>query len=517
MAFSACSPPASPGSDRDFRRKTVSPAPQAAYLEGGNRAMTLQIRFDNSYARLPARFYARLAPTPVAAPGLVALNEPLARSLGLDPQALASAEGIAMLAGNAVPEGAEPIAQAYAGHQFGGWVPQLGDGRALLLGEVLANDGKRYDIQLKGSGPTPFSRRGDGRAWLGPVLREYIVSEAMHALGVPTTRALAALTTGEEVLRETALPGAVLVRVASSHIRVGTFQFFAARQDTEALRLLTDHALARHFPGAEGPLGLLEAAVKAQARLVAQWMSLGFIHGVMNTDNAHVGGQTIDYGPCAFMDDYHPSRVFSSIDQFGRYAYAAQPQIAVWNMAQLATCLLPLIDADRNAAIEAATAAVDLFAETYEAAFLERFRAKLGLASAEAGDAELIEALLNRMATLQADFTRSFRGLAEGTARAEFAEPEAWDSWQTDWQARLAREGRSRAEAEAAARAVNPAIIPRNHRIEQAITAAVSGDYGPFLKLTRALQQPYNPAPEDLDLAAAPAPDEVVRRTFCGT
>ncbi|WP_127903347.1 protein adenylyltransferase SelO [Solirhodobacter olei] len=479
--------------------------------------MTLQIRFDNSYARLPDRFYARLAPTPVAAPGLVALNEGLARDLGLDPAALKTPEGLAMLSGNALPEGAEPLAQAYAGHQFGGWNPQLGDGRAILLGEVRASDGKRYDIQLKGAGPTPFSRRGDGRAWLGPVLREYIVSEAMHALGVPTTRALAAVTTGEEVFRETALPGAVLARVASSHIRVGTFQFFAARQDTEALRLLAEHVIARHYPQAEGPLGLIRAAVTAQARLVAHWMSLGFIHGVMNTDNAHVGGETIDYGPCAFMDDYHPSRVFSSIDQYGRYAYANQPQIAVWNMAQLASCLLPLIAEDRNAAIEAASEAVDAFAPAYEGAYLARFRAKLGLATEAEGDAELIEGLLARMAALGVDFTRAFRGLAEGTAAAEFPDPSAWESWAADWRARLALEGRTEADARAAALQVNPAVIPRNHRIEQAINAAVAGDYAPFLRLNRALATPFALAPENRDLAAAPAPEEAVRRTFCGT
>jgi uncharacterized protein YdiU (UPF0061 family) len=479
--------------------------------------MTQQMPFDNSYARLPARFYARLDPTPVAAPGLIAINAPLARALGLDPEALATPDGLATLAGNRVPEGAEPLAQAYAGHQFGGWNPQLGDGRAILLGEVIATDGNRYDIQLKGAGPTPFSRRGDGRAWVGPVIREYLISEAMHALGVPTTRALAAVTTGEDVYRETALPGAVLARVASSHIRVGTFQFFAARGDTEALHLLTDHTLARHYPGAQGALGLLQAATAAQARLVAHWMSLGFIHGVMNTDNSHVGGETIDYGPCAFMDDYHPDQVFSSIDQFGRYAYAAQPQIAVWNMAQLATALLPLIDPDRNAAIEAATEVVQGFAESYEAAWLGRFRAKIGLITAEDGDGGLIEMLLGRMATLRADFTRSFRGLAEGSARAEFAEPEAWDSWAQDWHARLAREGRTEADARTSAVRVNPAIIPRNHRVEAAIQAAVAGDLAPFHRLNAALARPFDLAATDADLTVAPQAHEAVRKTFCGT
>ncbi len=479
--------------------------------------MTLTIRFDNRYARLPDRFFARLAPTPVAAPRLLALNEPLARALGLDPLALAAPDGVAMLAGNALPAGAEPLAQAYAGHQFGGWNPQLGDGRAILLGEVLAPDGRRFDLQLKGAGPTPFSRRGDGRAWLGPVLREYLVSEAMAALGVPTTRALAAVATGEEVWRETALPGAVLARVASSHVRVGTFQFFAAREDAEALRLLTGFVLARHYPGVEGPLGLIRAAAEAQGRLVARWMSLGFIHGVMNTDNAHVGGETIDYGPCAFMDDYHPARVFSSIDQFGRYAYQNQPQIAVWNVAQLASALLPILEGPREAAIEAATEAVHAFAPTYEAEWLARFRAKLGLATAEDGDGALAQDLLSRMATLGADFTRTFRGLATGAARAEFAEPEAWDGWAALWQARLAREGRGLDQAQAAAALANPALIPRNHRIEQAISAAVAGDMAPFGRLAAALARPFDLAPADADLALAPAPAEAVRRTFCGT
>ncbi len=477
----------------------------------------LNIAFDNSYARLPDRFYARLAPTPVARPGLIAINERLARELGLDPAELSSPQGLSMLAGNKVPDGADPIAQAYAGHQFGGWSPRLGDGRAILLGEVIGRDGQRFDIQLKGAGPTPFSRNGDGRAWVGPVLREYIVSEAMHALGVPTTRALAAVTTGEDVYRETALPGAVLARVATSHIRVGTFQYFAARNDLEALRLLTDHALARHYPQAQGALGLLDAAVAAQARLIAQWMSLGFIHGVMNTDNAHVGGETIDYGPCAFMDDFHPDRVFSSIDQFGRYAYSNQPQIAVWNLAQLATALLPLIDEDRNRAIEAATASVHRFAELFEAEWTGRFRAKLGLVTDEQGDGALIEMLLGRMAALGADFTRVFRGLAEGTAREEFRDPDAYDSWVDDWRARLAREGSDEAQAQDRMRGVNPAVIARNHRVEQAIQAAVAGDLAPFHQLNAVLSHPYDPPAGSDAYRDAPEPHEAVRKTFCGT
>ncbi|GHD99316.1 hypothetical protein U879_09290 [Defluviimonas sp. 20V17] len=476
----------------------------------------LHIPFDNSYARLPDRFYARLKPTPVAAPGLIAVNAALAEALGIDPAALTTPEGLAVLAGNRVPEGADPIAQAYAGHQFGGWSPQLGDGRAILLGEVIDRDGRRRDIQLKGSGPTPFSRRGDGRAWLGPVIREYLVSEAMHTLGVPTTRALAAVTTGERIQRERAFPGAVLTRVASSHIRVGTFQYFAAREDIAALELLTQHAVARHYPQAGDALDLLDHVTAAQAALLAQWMSLGFIHGVMNTDNAHVGGETIDYGPCAFMDGYHPQRVFSSIDQQGRYAYANQPHAALWNLAQFASALLPLIDEDTNAAIEKATAAIDRFEALYRAEWLARFRAKLGLTTAEEGDRALIEALLTRMAAEEADFTRVFRGLAEGTARDEFVDRDGFDAWAADWHARLAREGQDLDDAQSRIARASPAIIPRNHRIEQAIQAAVAGDLGPFEALHAALATPFD-TPPDSPFRAAPAPDEAVRRTFCGT
>ena len=422
-----------------------------------------------------------------------------------------------MLAGNAIPAGAEPLAQASAGHQFGGFVPQLGDGRAILLGEVIDRDGRRQDIQLKGSGRTPFSRMGDWRAWLGPVLREYLLSEAMAKMGVPTTRALAAVATGDWVFRETRLPGAVLTRVAESHIRVGTFQFFAARRDTEGLRLIYEHTRARHYPEAGTPMELLRGAIGRQARLVAQWMALGFIHGVMNTDNCHVGGLTIDYGPCAFMDAYHPDTVFSSIDRGGRYAYANQPQIAVWNLAQFASTLLPLMGEDLNAAIEAATAAVHEFPDLYAEEWLGRFRAKIGLAEARDGDAALIETLLSRMAQQGADFTRVFRGLVRGTARDEFAEPEAWEAWEADWAARLAAEGRDPAAARAAAAAVNPARIPRNHRVEAAISAAVVGDLGPFERLQAALAAPFAEDAGLADLEAAPAPAERVRATFCGT
>ena len=448
---------------------------------------------------------------PVADPALITVNRGLAARLGLDAEWLSGPEGLAVLAGNAVPGQADPLAQAYAGHQFGGWVPQLGDGRAVLLGEVVAPDGARFDIQLKGAGPTPFSRRGDGRAWLGPVLREYILCEAMAALGVPTTRALAAVATGETVWRETGLPGAVLTRVAASHVRVGTFQYFAAREDTEALQLLADHVIARHFPGTEGAAGLLDAVVAAQARLIAAWMSFGFIHGVMNTDNMAVSGETIDYGPCAFMDDYHPDRVFSSIDRFGRYAYANQPAAALWNLAQFASSLLPLMGG--RAAVEPATEAIHRVTPIYEAARLTRFRAKIGLLREDAGDGALIERLLALMADQGADFTRVFAGLSRGTAAAEFRDPAGFDAWSRDWRARCAAE----TDPAAVMARANPLFIARNHRVEEAITAAVAGDLVPFHRLNAILSRPFDDQPEAIDHQLAPLPGEAVRRTFCGT
>ena len=472
-----------------------------------------QPRFDNSYARLPSHFYAPQAPTPVSAPRLIALNRGLAARLGLNADWLASEDGLAMLAGNALPEGAEPIAQAYAGHQFGGFVPQLGDGRAVLIGEVVAPDEARFDLQLKGSGPTPFSRRGDGRAWLGPVLREYLVSEAFVGLGLPTTRALAAVATGERVVRDGfSRPGAVLTRVAASHVRVGTFQYFSARGDLDALRTLCNIMISRHYPEADGPLGLLAAVVAAQARLIAGWMSVGFIHGVMNTDNMAISGETIDFGPCAFMDAYHPRKVFSSIDTQGRYAYGNQPQIALWNLAQLATCLLPLIG-EGEAAVEEASRVLDGFIPVYQGEWLRRFGAKIGIAAATEADLPLIESLLERMATEGADFTRTFRGLITGKARDEFTDPAAFDTWAPSWQARLADE----ADPQAVMTAANPIRIPRNHRIEQAITAAVAEDFAPFERLMAALADPFVENPDWADLEAAPWPEERVARTFCGT
>jgi len=484
---------------------------------------------ENSYARLPERFFARLPPTRVAAPRLVKLNVALARELGLDPDLLASSEGVEILAGNRVPDRAEPIAMAYAGHQFGGFSPQLGDGRALLLGEVIDSQGNRRDIQLKGSGPTPYSRRGDGRAALGPVLREYIIGEAMSALGVPTTRALAAVTTGEPVMRETALQGAVLTRVAASHIRVGTFQFFAVRGDVEGLKALADYVIARHYPdlaGAANPYGaLLHRVMERQAALVAHWMQIGFIHGVMNTDNVAVSGETIDYGPCAFMDAYDPATVYSSIDQHGRYAYGNQPIVAQWNLARLAEALLPLLGDDREAALPVAQAAIDAYPGRFEAAFAAGFRRKLGLSEAQADDPVLIKDFLELMTANKADFTLTFRHLSDAAsdpaddaeARALFADPTAFDGWAVRWRERLAQEGGDPAARSAAMKAVNPAFIPRNHLVEAALSAAADGDLQPFERLVAVLARPFDDQPDAAAYALPPRPEQVVRATFCGT
>ncbi len=472
------------------------------------------IPFENSFARLPDRFYARLSPEPVSAPSLIKVNHTLALRLGLDPIALERPGMVAALSGNVVPAGAEPLAQAYAGHQFGNWNPQLGDGRAILLGEMVSPDGYRYDIQLKGSGQTPFSRRGDGRAPLGPVLREYIISEAMAALGVPTTRSLAAVATGDSVYRNEIEPGAVLTRVAASHIRVGTFQFFAARGDIEAVRLLAEHAITRHYPdaaAAEDPaLAFLQGVVGRQAVLVARWMALGFIHGVMNTDNMTVSGETIDYGPCAFMDSYHPLRVFSSIDHGGRYAYANQPRIAQWNLACLAQSLLPVLSGDQDARLKAAQDSVDAFSDLFQDAWLTEMRAKLGLAGAEEGDADLIESLLKVMEEGEADFTLTFRGIADGSAREQFRDVKAFDRWLSDWRARGGSETTDLNQ-------INPLFIPRNHLVEAAIAAGLNGDFKPFEDLLIVLSDPYTARPEHITYANPPQPEERVYQTFCGT
>jgi uncharacterized protein YdiU (UPF0061 family) len=488
-------------------------------------------RFDNSYARLPDRFYARHAPTPVAAPRLMKLNQPLARELGLDPAQLVTPEGVEILAGNRVPEGAEPLAQAYAGHQFGHFVPQLGDGRAILLGEVVDRSGVRRDVQLKGSGPTPFSRRGDGRAAVGPVLREYIVSEAFHALGIPATRSLAAVATGQPVARETMLPGAVLTRVAASHVRVGTFQYFAARQDWDAIRKLVGYVIERHYPdapaGENASLALLDAVISRQARLVARWMGVGFIHGVMNTDNMSIAGETIDFGPCAFMDHYDPMKVFSSIDHHGRYAFANQPRIAAWNLARFTETLLAVLDEDQNKALPMGQTALDRFVPQFEAAYLEVLRAKLGLTTPEDGDRELANGLLDAMAQNGADYTGVWRRLsdvagggqaAEARLREQFMSTAQIDVWLPRWRERLARESDTSPETRTAAmRAVNPAFIPRNHLVEEALTAAEAGDMGPFEMLIGVLSRPYDDQPGRERYALPPRPEEVVHQTFCGT
>ena len=485
----------------------------------------ISLPFDNSYARLPERFHARLAPTPVAGPRLVKINAPLAAELGLDAGMLASPQGVEVLVGNRVALGSQPIALAYAGHQFGNFVPQLGDGRALLLGEVLDKHGRRRDIQLKGSGPTPFSRRGDGRAALGPVLREYIVSEAMAALGIPTTRALAAVTTGEPVIREAVLPGAVLTRVASSHIRVGTFQFFAARGDLEAISLLANHAIARHYPDARSEAqsyrALFDRVIARQAELVAKWMLVGFIHGVMNTDNCSIAGETIDYGPCAFMDTYNPETVFSSIDHGGRYAYVNQPRIAHWNLARFGETLLPLLADDTDAALATANESLSAFQKRYAEALIGGMRRKLGLLSEEDGDGALAQDLLTAMADGQADFTLTFRRLdpeSDSEVRPLFANPDAYDAWAARWRERLAREPQDTAARRAAMRLTNPAYIPRNHRVEAALAAAVEReDFGPFEELLKVLARPYDDRAEFAAYAEPPPADQRVYRTFCGT
>ena len=488
------------------------------------------IAFDNSYARLPDRFYARVAPTRVSDPRIVKINRPLAELLGASAKQLASAAGASILAGNEIPPGAEPLALAYAGHQFGGFVPQLGDGRAILLGEVVGTDGRRRDIQLKGSGRTPFSRGGDGRAALGPVLREYIVSEAMAALGIPTTRALAVATTGEQVMRDEVLPGAILTRVAASHLRVGTFEFFAARDDRDALVALTAHALARHYPSALGSgndaLALLDRAMDAQASLVALWLGVGFVHGVMNTDNTAISGETLDYGPCAFLDEYDPNKRFSSIDRGGRYAFSNQPRIAHWNMGRLAEALLGLLSHDPDEAVRVAKERLAQFPTRFETAYLRVLRAKLGLFREEAGDRALADDLFARLAENQVDYTLFFRRLcasaADPSADADimslFGEPESFRTWAERWRRRLATEAVAPEERASSMRRSNPAFIPRNQRVEEAIEAAVRRhDFAPFETLVDVLARPYEDQPAVAHLAEPPGPEQRAFQTFCGT
>ena len=479
--------------------------------------------FDNSYARLPEKFYTRQLPVPVSTPGLIRVNHPLAKHLGFNPDWLESEKGIEFAAGNFIPEGAEPIATVYAGHQFGGWNPQLGDGRAILLGEVIAGDNLRYDIQLKGSGRTLYSRGGDGRAPVGPVLREYIVSEAMAVLGVPTTRSLAAVTTGEDVLREGRLPGAVLTRVAQSHIRIGTFQFFASRQDQDALRVLVDHVIQRHYPEtaqADNPLkAMLDGVVARQANLIAQWQLLGFIHGVMNTDNMLLSGETVDYGPCAFMDQFDPDTVFSSIDHGGRYAYGRQPQIAQWNLARFAETLLPLIHEDPQEAVSMASEAISGFSDNFRHYWLAGMRAKLGLLNQEADDSRLVDDLLDCMHRHGADFTNTFRDLASGSLpEASMFQVLDFKQWFERWQARLKRQPDSWEAARQLMHTHNPAVIPRNHRVEKALEAAAEqADFTVMEKLLSIVSQPYQDPPEQAGYHLPPPPSAQPYRTFCGT
>ncbi len=482
----------------------------------------MNLLFDNTYARLPRRFFAKQAPARVPESRLIRLNLGLAARLSIDVNWLQSPDGVAMLAGNAVPEGAEPIAQAYAGHQFGAFVPQLGDGRALLLGEVVDAGGARYDVQLKGSGRTPFSRGGDGKSALGPVLREYMVSEAMAALGVPTTRALAAVATGERVMRqEGLLPGGVFTRVASSHIRVGTFQYFLARHDNDALRLLADHVIVRHYPeAAQAPnryAALLESVAAAQADLIAQWMSLGFIHGVMNTDNTAISGETIDYGPCAFMDSFHPQCVFSSIDSRGRYAWGNQPNIGLWNVTRFAECLLPLLSEDPGEGTRIAEAVLSRYPERFGSQYLACFRAKFGLPPE--APAALIEEGLDLLSAHEVDFTLFFRNLTRVAAGEDSATLEAMVSGSEplkQWFAKWRREANPASRLDGM-RASNPHLIPRNHRVEQAIQSGYEGNFAPFHRLVDALAAPYTDQSDYADLEAPPRPEEIVHQTFCGT
>ncbi|MFM9329851.1 protein adenylyltransferase SelO [Paenibacillus mesotrionivorans] len=480
-------------------------------------------KLDNSYSRLPQVFFSKQNPTAVSTPELAVLNEPLAAELGLNVRELRQETGVAVFAGNRIPEGAMPLAQAYAGHQFG-YFTMLGDGRALLLGEQITPAGQRVDIQLKGSGRTSYSRRGDGRAALGPMLREYIISEAMYALGIPTTRSLAVVATGEPVIRETVLPGAVLTRVAASHLRVGTFQYAANRGSTDELRALADYALKRHFPdvkaeGRERYLVLLREVIKRQARLIAQWQRVGFIHGVMNTDNMAISGETIDYGPCAFMDAYSPATVFSSIDTHGRYAYGNQPGIGAWNVTRFAEALLPLLHEDEEEAVKLAEDTIGEYNELYRGSWLVGMRAKLGLSNEEPEDEHLIGDLLQWMEKNRADFTNTFRSLTLGlTEDSSLVQSPEFVRWKERWQARLGRQQSTEDAVRQLMRSCNPSVIPRNHRVEAALEAAVEhGDYSVMERLLAVLAAPYAYTPEQEEYSAPPEPSSCAYQTFCGT
>lgn len=476
---------------------------------------------DNSYARLPKAFFSSINPTPVRSPKLIVLNHTLVASLGLNVQELQSKDGIAMLAGNQIPEGAEPLAQAYAGHQFGHFT-MLGDGRAILIGEQMTPQGERFDIQLKGSGVTPYSRRGDGRAAIGPMLREHIISEAMYALGIATTRSLAVVTTGETVIRETDLPGAILARVAASHLRVGTFQYAAKWGTADDLRILAEYTIQRHYPEIDAAenryLQLLQGVIKRQAALIAKWQLVGFIHGVMNTDNMALSGETIDYGPCAFMNAYDPATVFSSIDTHGRYAYGNQPHIAAWNLARFAETLLPLLHDNEAQAIKLAEDAISGFSELYHRNWLAGMKAKLGIYNEELEDESLVEALLAMMQKYEADYTNTFRALTfDKTEDTVMFSSTEYAQWHELWQARLGRQQEPKASSQQLMRGSNPAIIPRNHRVEEALEAAVNEDYSVMERLLEALSSPFAHATEQVEFSTPPAISSRPYRTFCGT
>jgi len=486
------------------------------------------VKFDNSFYRLPDNFYSNVNPTPVKNPGVIKINESLAKFLGFN---LESVDCDKYFSGNILFKGSNPISMAYAGHQFGHWVPQLGDGRAVLLGEVIDTKGRRRDIQLKGSGPTPFSRMGDGRAWLGPILREYIVSEAMNKLNIPTTRALSAISTGEHIYREQEFPGAILTRVAHSHIRVGTFQYFSARQDIKSLKILADYVIERHYPhcqdGKNSYINLFKEIVKRQAILISKWMSVGFIHGVMNTDNTSIYGETIDYGPCAFLDEYDSNKVFSSIDQTGRYAYKNQPEIIRWNLACLASSLLPLIHDDEKQSIILAQNAVDEFPDLYKEEWLKLFRNKLGLQNKKENDEKLIDSLLLQMEKHKTDFTLTFRNLCTLVMdnnesdfqkfRNHFSNSKDINNWLSNWKSRLSFEKRNKDNIFTFIKDINPAYIPRNHRIEEMINKALEGDYSLFNLLNEILSTPFNDQKEYQEYQVPPKENQIVKQTFCGT
>ena len=490
-----------------------------------------RIPFNNSYVQLGGDFYVRTTPLPVTKPELIIFNHDLSDELGLSDAGLNSPEGAAIFAGNVIPDGAEPLAMAYSGHQFGQFNPQLGDGRAILLGQVVTPDGVQFDIHLKGSGQTAYSRNGDGRSSLGPVLREYLVSEAMAKLGVPTTRALAAVTTGEEVAREQLLPGGVITRIATSFVRVGTFQYFSARGNIEAITKLADYIIERNYSQVKDEsnpyLSFLEAVINRQAALIAQWMQFGFIHGVMNTDNMSIAGETIDYGPCAFMDEYAHDQVYSSIDRRGRYAYNNQPSIGLWNLTRLAESLLPLLAEDTDAAVEIAQEALKKYVGLYEGYWLDGMREKIGLSTSQDNDKELIDELLELMASNKADFTNTFYYLSkldigsldnDKDVQALFDDPEQFDQWAMKWRERLCEDNIDDATRQANMQAVNPVYIPRNHQIEAAIRAAEDhDDFSVFHDLHKVLQKPYELQVEKGTYMLPPEPDEIVHQTFCGT